>query len=420
MGFSFIHAADIHLDSPLRGLEKYDSAPVEDMRNATRRAFENLVNLAISEEVAFVLIAGDLYDGDWEDWNTGLFMVGEFTRLKEKQIPVFVVSGNHDAQNKMTKQLPMPENVTFFSADHPESVTLDSSSVAIHGQSYASMSVEKDLSLNYPVPSSGYFNIGLLHTSAAGYANHETYAPCSVEYLKEKGYDYWALGHIHKREILHESDPVIAFSGNLQGRHIRETGPKGCLLVHVDHDHSIEVEFQSLDVFRWDAIQADGSAVESLVEFEPIILQEVEMMVGSVGSLPLALRIILQGCLEVKKEWHRRREFFLQEIRSRLIEHHRNQVWLEKIVWQTTTSSPSETLPPGDHTLSEILAVLEKAEHDSNLHHELKESLLPIERVTPPEIWKELGLHEGNIPPALFQEVKDLLLLRLVDPQNTD
>ena len=109
----FIHAAYVHLDSPLRGLERYEGAPVDEIRGATRRALENLFELAIDREVDFVLIAGDLYDGDWKDHNTGLFFVKQAARLHEASIPIYMISGNHDAANRMTRSLRMPDNVTL-------------------------------------------------------------------------------------------------------------------------------------------------------------------------------------------------------------------------------------------------------------------------------------------------------------------
>ena len=247
--FKFIHAADIHLDSPLRGLEQYEGAPVQEIRDAARRALANLVDLAIDQEVAFVLIAGDLYDGDWRDYNTGLYFVDQVRRLREANIPLYLISGNHDAANRMTRTLRMPDNVTFFSADAPETALIPELDVAIHGQSFATAAVYEDLSEGYPVAKSGYFNVGVLHTCASGREGHDRYAPCSLEGLKAKGYDYWALGHIHIREILSEQ-PIIAFSGNIQGRHIKETGAKGCLLVTVNDDQSMQADFRALDCKR--------------------------------------------------------------------------------------------------------------------------------------------------------------------------
>ena len=125
--FTFLHAADIHLDSPLLKLEHYDGAPVEDLRSATRRALENLVELAIVERVDFVLIAGDLYDGDWKDYNTGLYFVSQMTRLREAGIPVFIIAGNHDAASKMTKTLRLPDRVFLFPTDKPDTSILKTS-----------------------------------------------------------------------------------------------------------------------------------------------------------------------------------------------------------------------------------------------------------------------------------------------------
>jgi DNA repair exonuclease SbcCD nuclease subunit len=115
----FLHAADIHLDSPLTGLERYEGAPVEELRGATRRALENLVELAIERELDFVLIAGDLYDGDWKDHNTGLFFVDRMNRLREAAIPVVIISGNHDAANRMTRSLRRPDTWNCSATSEP-------------------------------------------------------------------------------------------------------------------------------------------------------------------------------------------------------------------------------------------------------------------------------------------------------------
>lgn len=258
--FKFIHAADIHLDSPLHRLDIYEGAPVMEFRQATRRAFENLIQLAIAEKVAFVLIVGDLYDGDWKDYNTGLYLVGQMNRLKEAGILMFVVAGNHDAASRITKTLRFPDNVRVFASDSPERFLLEEPLVAVHGQSFATPVIKKDLSFDYPEPVSGYFNIGLLHTCATGREGHEPYAPCSPEALRNKGYDYWALGHVHQHEILAQ-DPPVVFAGNIQGRHIRETGAKGCVVVAVDEAGRTELSFTALDVVRWAAIEvnADGA-----------------------------------------------------------------------------------------------------------------------------------------------------------------
>lgn len=256
--FRFLHAADIHLDSPLRGLHRYEGAPQDEIRQASRRALANLVQLALDESVAFVLIAGDLYDGDWKDHRTGLYFVSQMVRLREAGIPVFVIAGNHDAMNRMTRSLPLPENVRMLDHKKAETVKLEKLGVAVHGQSFAAQAVLEDLSAGYPPAVGGMFNIGVLHTCATGRDGHDNYAPCTVEGLISKRYDYWALGHVHARETLHR-EPDIVFPGNIQGRHIRESGAKGCMLVEVNARQKLEATMRPLDVFRWQKCWVDAA-----------------------------------------------------------------------------------------------------------------------------------------------------------------
>ncbi|MHB1561187.1 MAG: metallophosphoesterase family protein, partial [Isosphaeraceae bacterium] len=148
--FKFLHAADIHLDSPQKGLERYEGAPAAECRAATRQALENLIELAVAEKVAFVLIVGDLYDGTWTDYNTPLFLNKVLGRLRDARIPVYMIRGNHDAENRMTRDLRLPENVRLLSADRAETVIQDDCGVAIHGRSFATRAVLDNLSRSYP------------------------------------------------------------------------------------------------------------------------------------------------------------------------------------------------------------------------------------------------------------------------------
>ena len=222
--FKFIHAADVHLDSPLRGLSRYESAPVDAIRGACRRAFENLVDLALEEKVAFVVLAGDLFDGDWKDYSTGIYLSRQLGRLGKCNIPVYAVAGNHDAANKMTKTLDSPNNINFLSSTKVETIRLDHVPVTIHGRSFRTQHVDENLAAAYDAAEKGRFNIGLLHTSLDGREDHASYAPCALGDLLSKGYQYWALGHVHKQEIVLD-DPWVVFSGCIQGRHIRGNWP---------------------------------------------------------------------------------------------------------------------------------------------------------------------------------------------------
>ena len=332
--FKFLHAADIHLDSPLLGLERYEGAPVDEIRGATRRAFENLVQLAIKEAVDFVLIAGDLYDGDWKDASTGLYFVKQMARLREATIPVYVVTGNHDAQNKMTRELRFPENVKMFSSRKPETVYLQPLEVAIHGQSYATADVRDNLAEDYPKPVRDAFNIGLLHTYGPGVQGHEPYAPCTVSQLTGKGYQYWALGHVHTAQALSE-DPPAVFPGNLQGRHIGETGPRGCLLVHVNERHQITREFVPLDVLRWNLCEIDATGAPDTEAIIDRFAERLRAMLLENAGIPLAIRVRVSGATNAHRKLTAERPAVREKMQSAGVDLGNGSVWIEKLLIHT-------------------------------------------------------------------------------------
>ncbi|ODT45293.1 MAG: metallophosphoesterase [Nitrospira sp. SCN 59-13] len=295
----FIHAADLHIDSPLRGLDRYDGAPVEKLRTATRSAFERLIDKAISERVDFLLLAGDIYDCDWQDFHTGLFFRGQMVRLEREGIRVFIVQGNHDAQGVISKQLILPPNVTVFSSRSAHTVRLDHLSVAIHGRSFPERAVDEDLVPSYPAPVAGCFNIGLLHTSLTGRAGHDTYAPTDLPTLTSKGYDYWALGHVHAREVIAER-PRIVYPGNLQGRHAKETGPKGCELVTVEAGR-VESEFVALDVVRWNQLIVSLDGVHRLEALGETFRHALDPLLTGAMECLHAVRVTLAGSTELHR-----------------------------------------------------------------------------------------------------------------------
>ncbi len=141
----FLHAADIHLDSPLRGLDDYEGAPVQSLRGATRKAFVALVQLALTERVDFVILAGDLYDGDWPDYNTGLFFLNRIRELDQAGISVVMLSGNHDAASRITARLTLPESVHVLPTEHPGTKRFDHLRVAVHGQGFARQAETRNL-----------------------------------------------------------------------------------------------------------------------------------------------------------------------------------------------------------------------------------------------------------------------------------
>jgi DNA repair protein SbcD/Mre11 len=358
--FKFLHAADIHLDSPLRNLERKEDAPADELRLATRRALEKLVDTALAERVAFVVIAGDLYDGEWKDYNTGLFFIRQMARLRLAGIHVFITAGNHDAASRTTKSLKLPEGVHLFRSDRSETISLETPRVAIHGRSFPTPAVREDMSADYPARVEGWFNIGMLHTSATGREGHEPYAPCTLEGLRAMGYDYWALGHVHTREVLCQ-DPLIVFSGNIQGRHIRETGPKGCMVVTVDDDRRAKAEFRALDVVRWERCDADVTGAEDGHEAVERVRRELEELLERAEDRPLAVRVEVFGVCPAHARLVSEPEYWANEIRSAAAFLNPERIWIEKIRFLTSCSPELEQADPVDGPMAELLAVIEEA-----------------------------------------------------------
>jgi DNA repair protein SbcD/Mre11 len=410
--FRFIHAADIHLDSPLKGLENYPDAPVEQIRLAARRAFDNLVQTTIDEKADFLLLAGDLYDGDWKDFNTGIFFISRMGRLRDANIPVFMVSGNHDAASQITRSLKLPENVTLFSHRNAETRKIEHLRVAVHGQSFSSRSVMDDLTGSYPQGDPGLFNIGLLHTSLNGRPGHEPYAPCTLDALRSKGYHYWALGHVHQREEICR-DPWVVFSGNIQGRHIRETGPKGCTLVSVDEGRVISVEERELDVLRWAVCRVDPRQCDSTDSLCDLVREVFEAERSKADGRPLAVRLIVEGVTTMHNRLHENPVQWSEEFRA--VAAGLGDVWIEKIVIKTRKSAGPQPSGAEDSPLEALMGAVDALRFEQTALVGLVPEFEKLRSKLPPEL---LGDDDPFRPgeeelDALREEVKELLVAKI-------
>lgn len=411
--FTFLHAADIHLDSPLRGLEGYADAPVEQLRQATRRAFDNLIDLAIEERVAFVLLAGDLYDGEWKDYNTGLFFIDRLSRLRKEKIRVFLASGNHDAASQITKGLRLPDNVHLFSTKQPETVILEELGVAVHGQGYHTRAVAENLARNYPQALPHYLNLGLLHTSLTGRQGHEPYAPCSLDDLKARGYDYWALGHVHQREEVDQS-PWIVFPGNIQGRHIQETGTKGATLVRVEEGRIAAVEHRDLDVLRWSLCRVDLTPCATVDLAIDAARQAMETEQANGEGRPLAIRLQLIGETPLHAELHRDSTALTEEFRA--LAAGLGEMWLEKVVFATQRPVALAESLGAETPLADLIRAIERLDFQPETLLELVPEIGVLQSKLPPEL-----LHESGVVAAspewtgsLGEEIKEMLIARLL------
>lgn len=295
MRFSFIHAADLHIDSPLAALGRKNAAAAACFADAGRQAVTALIEETLASSAKFLVIAGDIFDGDWADYTTGLFFIRELAKLERADIPVFIVRGNHDAESKITKGLQnWPANVHLFSSRKAESVELPALRTVLHGKSFPERNVPDDFVAGYPAARPGWLNVGVLHTALDGGRGHASYAPCTPDYLRRFGYDYWALGHIHKQEIV-ARDPWIVFPGNIQGRSVRETGAKGAMRVTVEDGRIVDVEPVALDAARWAHETLDIGACADEDALYSAIEDRLRTASDAAEGRPLALRLVLEG-----------------------------------------------------------------------------------------------------------------------------
>jgi DNA repair exonuclease SbcCD nuclease subunit len=362
-----------------------------------------------------MLLAVDLYYGDWRDYNTGLFFLKQMGILREAGIPAAIVWGNHDAENAMTRKLSALENMHVLPSRKPGTVRFEAINVSIHGQSYGKKEVSDDLSRNYPAPDPGCFNIGLLHTSADGRSSeHARYAPCSLDALVDKGYGYWALGHVHRREVL-RSDPPIVFPGNLQGRFFRETGPKGATVVRVNNGR-VTLEEHHCDVLRWEIceVSAGGAATP-----ESAIDHIYEALAGIRRRTPdgaLAVRVRLTGVSQAHAALASNPERWINEARLRGGD--LRELWVENVELDTRSPVDLEALRHRlDHPLGEVLRTIDAFGNDVGLA-ELAEALKPLqERLPSPDDFDPgaLNLNQPDTVRALLRDVEKMLVPRLLE-----
>ncbi len=382
----FVHAADIHLDSPLTGLSAYPDAPVEALRTATRDAFENLVDLAIDEAVDFMVIVGDLYDGRWKDFNTGIYFIRQMGRLRNAGIPVYLLYGNHDAESEMTKKLSLPDNVHVFPSGKAATFTLPELQVALHGRSFKVAATTEDLVLSYPDAHPGWLNIGVLHTALEGYAAHARYAPCSISELHAKGYQYWALGHVHEYQQWSGAS-TIAFPGNLQGRNIRESGPKGALLVTADGPEIRSVERRFVDVLRWHRLQVDVSEARTLADVARSVGAQLEDLVTEGdSSLPLAIRVAVTGSTYAHGELFGLESHLRAEVLGQAAAIASERLWIEKVEIDTVPLESPERLAARSDAVADLQAILAGAATDGALLDALQDDFMELIAKMPADV----------------------------------
>lgn len=309
--FRFVHTADLHLDSPL---ELREDEVAKRLDGATRRALSRLIDLCIDERVDALLIAGDLYDGTHKSATTAAQLSLEMRRLRDAGIHVFMIRGNHDATSSLTRTLDLPDNVHVFDG-HGRPYEIDDLDTVIHGVSFNKPHINESLLPKYKAPVNDRWNIGLMHTSIDGSDNHDRYAPCSLRSLVDHGYDYWALGHIHRRRI-HSTEPAVVMPGIPQGRHIKESGPCSVTLVTLNKNQPPHLEERQVRVVTFDRLDINVTGSVDRTDVLDTLAAALEQRVDSNDDTQLILRLRLSGSTPAAFSLLDAPERLLEEVRG--------------------------------------------------------------------------------------------------------
>ncbi|KRE69804.1 metallophosphoesterase family protein [Paenibacillus sp. Soil750] len=337
----FIHAADLHLDSPFKGMSALPERVRERVRESTFEALKELVALAIQEKVDFVLISGDVYDVSDRSLRAQIRFQKAVEHLAIVGIPAYIIHGNHDPEDGRAAKLVWPADVHFFASDHVETLQVakkDRGIIAeIHGISYGSSAVTENLALKFKRGQAEVCQIGLLHTNVDGDPHHDNYAPCSKQDLLNAGMHYWALGHVHTRQVMN-LQPAIVYPGNIQGRSIRETGPRGCYLVNIDESGRAELIFHALDTVRWFQETLSVSSIPSEQILKDRLGDLLDRLRQDANGRDGIVRIVLEGRSEIHERLRKGRA--LQELMDELREEEVERssfVWIESIEDRTAS-----------------------------------------------------------------------------------
>lgn len=417
--FRFIHAADLHLDCPFKGLSGLPERLRSDIRESTFAALDRLVELAIRERVDFVLFAGDIYETKDRSLRAQLRFQQALEALAGAGIASFVIHGNHDPMLEgYTAKLRLPERVRVFGCEAVESALVyaeDGQPLArISGISFGRAAVTDNLTPGYQAWGDGVFHIGLLHTNVDGDGEHGNYAPCRLSDLLGRGVDYWALGHIHTRRILHER-PWVVYPGNVQGRHIRETGARGCYVVRVSELGEAELVFHPLDVWRWEEAEVPIEGLDSEQQLKEALEDALFAAQDRGEGRSTLIRLTLTG----RGPLHAvlRRGGALQELASMLREQ-AGSTWLESLIDRTGAPVDPEKLASQSGFLGELLRLAREIGGDRERFDEfVQEALSPL-AANPvlAAVWAECTEEERR---AMLKEAEELAIDLLASAAET-
>jgi len=366
----FIHTSDLHLDSPFKGLSSWNKDLAARLKDAAFESFRRIIDICIEQQADFLIIAGDIFESDNKSLTAQLKFTAELKRLSDRGISSYIVCGNHDPVKSWLDVIRLPENAYRFGASEVEHFTYkkDSRAVAdIYGISYGDKAVKENLALKYRLKgNSGRFSVAVLHGTVGLAGPHENYAPFKVSDVKSRGFDYWALGHIHKRMVINEKDPVILYPGNPQGRDFGETGAKGCTLVEVDRNNRITTSFIPVQLIRFEEVAialGEEDRTDSLADKIQKARQNIE---DNDDNVSCVLRINITGRTPLHSYLNKPGE--TEQLTGLFNEgqlEHSVFTWIDQISVNTSPLINISSIAKGNDFAAEIVKIFKKYETDS-------------------------------------------------------
>jgi exonuclease SbcD len=410
----FIHTADLHLDTPFKGLSSWNNDLASKLKDATFKSFKRIIDLCIQEKVDFLIISGDIFDSENKSLAAQIKFVSELKRLSEKGIPTYFICGNHDPLSSWLDELQLPENVFRFNSSDVENVIYqkDNRPIAdIYGISFQNRIVNINLANNYQLNSNpSPISIAILHGTIGAPGPHESYAPFKVEDVVNKGFDYWALGHIHKRHTVHESNPTIVYPGNPQGRDFGETGAKGCYVVEINKDNTPEFKFVSTQLLRFEEVYIDLTEEDKIDKLPDRIEDNIEDYDENTSYI---LRITLKGRTTLHSQLNKPGEI------DQLLEHFNegqlnqtNFTWIDRIEVKTRPDIDIEQVKKRADFPAELLKTIEEYENNAEKLKELIKNT--DEDLSSPQTKRELTELSEHERKGILEKAKCMLLDELI------
>ncbi len=413
----FIHTADLHLDTPFKGLSNWNKELADKLKDATFKSFKRIIDLCLTKNVDFLLISGDIFDSENKSLAAQLKFVSELKRLSENGIPTYFICGNHDPLNSWPDTLQLPENVFRFGSSKVETITYKKNEepvADIYGISYQNKVIKKNLALKYKLSSKpSPISIAILHGTIGNAGPHENYSPFKTEDIITKNFDYWALGHIHKRQIIHNSSPAIVYSGNPQGRDFGETGAKGSCLVEIKAGEKPKIEFTPTQLIRFEEVEIDLSGENKI----NILTDKISGIKNNIDdydeNASYILRITLKGRTQLHSQLNKQGEIekLMEDFNEGQLSQ-ANFTWIDQIDLKTQPDIDIDIIKKGTDFPAEILKMFDDYEKDEKKLEGLITNI--DEGLTSHQVKRELTVLSESEKNEILEKTKFMLLDQLI------